>query len=112
MTIFMYWFADDYSSGRKLLNTASKQTDIESAHESERGQGKRSRRSPERYSPDLVDSSEDDNNRALTSHTPLLSGLSKPPLTFGNRLFELDWKPYRSISIVYCVLFRRATSKI
>jgi hypothetical protein len=47
----MYWFADDYSSGRKYLNTASKQTDIESVHESERGKKKRSRRPPERYSP-------------------------------------------------------------
>jgi hypothetical protein len=56
----MYWFADDYSSGRKYLNTASKQTDIELAHESERGKGKRSRRPPERYSPDQVDSSEDE----------------------------------------------------
>ena len=71
MTIFMYWFADDYSSGRKLLNTASKQTDIESAHESERGQGKRSRRSPERYSPDLVDSSEDDSNRLFSYSTAI-----------------------------------------
>jgi hypothetical protein len=108
----MYWFADDFFIGRKYLNTASKQTDIESAHESERGKGKRSRRPPERYSPDQVDSSEDESNRALTSHTQLLSGLPKPPLTVGNWIFELDWKHYRSISIVYCVLFRRTTTEI
>jgi hypothetical protein len=59
-----------------------------------------------------VESSEDESNRALTSHTQLLSGLPKPPLTVGNWIFELDWNHYRSISIVYCVLFRRAASEI
>jgi len=75
---------DDYASGRESVKTASKKTDIESAHESERGKGKRSRRPPARYSPDQVDSSEDDSNGELTSQTQLLSALPKPPPTVGN----------------------------
>ncbi|XP_045032207.1 uncharacterized protein LOC116926224 [Daphnia magna] len=75
---------DDYTSGREYEKTASKKTDIESAHESKRGKGKRSRRPPARYLPDYVNSSEDDSNEEFTSKIQLLSALPKPPPTVGN----------------------------
>jgi hypothetical protein len=66
------------------VKTASKKTDIESAHESERGKGKRSRRRPARYSPDYVNSSEDDSNEELTTQIRLLYDFPKPSPTVGN----------------------------
>ncbi len=66
------------------MNTAAKKTDIESAHESERGKGKRSRSPPARYSPDYVNSSEEDSNEELTTQIRLLYDLPKPPPTVGN----------------------------
>jgi hypothetical protein len=66
------------------VNTTAKKTDIESAHESERGKGKRSKRPPARYSPGYVNSSDNDSNEELTSRIGLLYDLPKPPPTVGN----------------------------
>jgi hypothetical protein len=66
------------------VNTAAKKTDIESAHESERGKGKRSKRPPARYSPAHVNSSDNDSNEESTSRIGLLYDLPKPPPTVGN----------------------------